>query len=304
MNGMKKREQAVLSKKENTPITAGWAWLLLIVAALAFFAAQSASWLNNNVFDQKQFTAISSSVLLSHESRDVIADEVVNRVLQDRPLIRKVVGERASTYVSGLLGTDTSRHVLNSFLNRSYAYMTSSQRENIAIELTSIKQPLSLLISLSGATGHTIDLEPSNIPDEIILVRSETLPDFSPIVRISAISAFFLWLLFLMASFTYIVFAKADRVRRVNILGAAVAGVALFGLALIPFIPMIVASYIDIVSLRGVTADLASAYLAPLSLQFQITLILVVIILLLVKCRGAISTAATTAYKSILRRDK
>jgi hypothetical protein len=286
---------------EKTLVTKApsWAWLLLTVAAIAFFLAQSMTWLNTTVFNKDTFTDISSQVILTQKNRDVIAATIVDKSLENRPIADRLIGDRATVFVSSLLGSDLSERALNSVLDRTYAYLTSPTRQDIAIDLTTVKTVLSGLIAFAEANGREVAVNADSIPNEIVFVKEDTLPEVAPYIRASAILAPLFWIITIAATVAYIFIAKANRIRRTYEAGFTLIGVCLLALVMGPFIPPVAASFIEAINLRSLAADLTSAFLQPFAWQLQMSIVVLAVVLIIVRLRGGIIAGAAAVYNAV-----
>lgn len=157
-----------------------WQRLLItgILASILLVVANSAFWINRNIFDTNNFTAISTAAITSDSSRQAIANEVVDRAFHDRPIIKEVAGPTAVKLVGSLLNTDQFNHLLNAAVSKLQVYLTSNQRESIVLNLSGVKNILSSLINLAGDTASDTQTQVNNLPDQIILVDANNIPSF------------------------------------------------------------------------------------------------------------------------------
>jgi hypothetical protein len=251
----------------------------LTVATIFLLLAQSAYWLNHTIFDQRSFNNIVSTTLQSESSREAIAQNIINRALEDKPILRRTVGPQATQLVTGLLGTDLATQSFNTVIDRTYAYLTSENPQPIAIDLTSIKVPLSGLVSFAERLGREVTFDPSFIPDSIELFNPKNIPDFY------SYSIALLWLgpLFWLSSFiifaTYIYRGRVVYAKRVYIVGSLFIAVSGIGLLFGPIIPPTVAALVPTLELRPVVGDLISNLLQPFTRQMYVTIIVTSLIL-------------------------
>jgi hypothetical protein len=254
--------------------------VLLCFAAVTLFLAQSSYWVNHTVFNQASFTRITTTALLSESSREAIATSVVNKSLEDRPVIKRIVGERAESLISGLLGTDLSTQALTALTNKTYAYTTSSDRQDIKIDLTAIKTPVTSIISLAQSRGVEVPQTQYQIPDEIVLLQSDAFPDLSGGVKAMLWLGPLFWLSTLVLFGLYIYLGRKDYARRVYTAGLAIIVVAVVGLLANPFVPPPVAAAIPNIDLRPVAENLAAGFLAPFQAQMYYMLGTTLVVLL------------------------
>src|SRR5687767_7870147 len=86
--------------------------LLLSAAGLALLLVHSAYWINHTIFDQATFTNIVTTSVTSESSRNAIAASTVDRVLADRPVAKRLAGDRLTALLSGLLGSDLGERAI------------------------------------------------------------------------------------------------------------------------------------------------------------------------------------------------
>ncbi|HEX7633532.1 MAG TPA: hypothetical protein VF401_04375 [Candidatus Saccharimonadales bacterium] len=254
--------------------------LLLIFAALTLFLAQSAYWVNHTVFDQENFSQITTTALLLESSRDAIANSVVDNAFQNRPLIKKTIGKRVESLVGGLLGSDLSAQAVDTLTNKTYAYVTTKNRQDITVDLTGIKAPLEQVVSVAQLSGGKLDTVQQKLPDQIVLVRSSSFPNVSGAVTLM------LWLgpLFWLSTFVlfglYIYTGRKHYAKRVYAAGSAVVIVSLLGLLTVPFVPPPIAAAVPDIALRPVAENLVIGFLAPFKSQMYHMLFFALVALL------------------------
>lgn len=253
---------------------------LLFFAALTLFLAQSAYWVNHTVFDKANFSSITTTALLSESSRDAIATSVVNKSLEDRPIVKRVVGERATSLISGLLGSDLSTQAVTGLTNRTYAYTTSSDRQDIKIDLTAIKTPVTGIISLAQSRGVEVPESQYQIPDDIVLLQSDAFPDLSGTVKLMLWLGPLFWLSTIVLFGLYIYVGRAAYAKRVYCAGLAIITVAILGLLANPFVPPPIAAAVPNIDLRPVAQNLAAGFLAPFKAQMYYMLGATLVVLL------------------------
>lgn len=258
---------------------------LLVVAGILLFLAQSAYWVNHTVFNQSSFSNITTTALLSESSREAIATSVVDKTLEHRPLVKEVAGERAASLISGLLGSDLSSQAISAVSSKTYAYVTSPDRQDIKIDLTSIKAPVASIVALSQNNNQTLTDDLSQIPDEVVLVQSDAFPDLSGIVKLMLWLGPLLWFGAIGLFVLYVYLGRAVYARRVYSVGLVVIAVALFGLFTAPFIAPPIAAAVPNINLRPVAESLAIGFLAPFKGQMYFMLAFALVGLLIFSLR-------------------
>lgn len=263
--------------------------LLLIVASVSLFLAQSSYWINHTVFNQQNFTSLVSEAVLTPESRDAIASQVVDSALQNRPVAKKVIGDRAEKLVSSLLGSDFANQAVNKVVGATYKYLTTPDRQDIKLELTGITAPISTILNLAQQGDSNVAQRIDSIPDEIVLVQSDAFPDLSRTVSTMLWLGPLFWLLTVAGFAAYIYLHRTKYAKAVYIVGTFIVIVAIIGILTRPALPPPIASLISASNLRPVIEDITDAFLAPFQMQMVIMLIGTAIALLVFSQRYTIS---------------
>lgn len=241
--------------------------VMLVISAILLFLAQSAYWVNHSVFDQQNFSKITTGAIQEQSSRDAIATAVVDKALSDRPVLQRTVGDRAVSLISGLLGSDLSSQAISALTSKTYAYATSSDRQDIRIDLTSIKSQVGDVISLAQSKGVNVSQPDYKLPDQITLLKKSSFPDFSGLIKLMLWIGPLLWIGAIVLFALYIYLGRAEYARRVYMVGLAIVIVSLVGLFAKPFVPPPVAAAIPNIDLRPIAQNLASGFLSAFAAQ-------------------------------------
>lgn len=279
------------SQKESSPtwkkVVGG---VLLALGIITFFLAQSTLWVSNNFFNENQFVGTVEQVLTTEESRQAISSTIVHSALQNNPVAEQLIGKQLTALVNGLLGSDIAGQVFDRVAHRTYAYITSSNQQDIAINLTSIKDPLSTLVTIVEKTGRDVQFDPSNIPDSITLVEADSVPDVSQYIRIMLFASGILWFATIASFAAYIYLYRNKWVRSVYVVGWSIVGVCLVALLSGPFVPPAIASLVNLIEIRGVVENLAIAFIEPFKVQLLSTAVIAAAVMLIVSLRNVIRT--------------
>lgn len=265
--------------------------IILLLASISLLLAQTAFWVNQTVFDQGTFVKTTTSSLLAPSSRDAISSAVVDQALANRPVLKKVAGERLESLTSGLLGSDYSAQAVGALSNRAYSYTTAENRQDIKIDLTSLQKPLAVITTV--VQPDTAEALPTaeDIPDEIVLVESDSFPNLSGAVKLFLWLGPIFWLSALIGFSLYIYLGRALYAARVYKVGLAIIAVALLGLFIAASLPAPIAAEVPNIELRTVVHNVVSAFLAPFRTQMLNMLAIVLLGLLLFNQRFNILTA-------------
>lgn len=243
--------------------------VLLILAGVFLFLAQSAYWVNNTIFNKENFTEITTSTLLMESSRNAIATTVVNRALEDRPVLQRTIGKRAVSFTSGLLGSDISRQAVEAVTDKTYAYITAPNRQDIAIDLSPVKDVLGQLVNVARNPNNAERLDDANaqIPDQIVLVESDNFPSLAKSVQVMLWLGPLLWLATVLSFVLYIYIGRREYAKRIYFAGSVIVLVGVFGMLTSPFVPPPVAAALPNIDIRPVAQNMAYAFLQPFKQQ-------------------------------------
>lgn len=144
---------------------------LLLIAGTAF-------WLHAMFFDTDRFTETATRAITEESSRASIAEAVVDRALQDRPMLRSTVGSHAEGLLAGALGSEFAEASLQKTVESLQIALTTPRKEPVVLNLAQAKSIITSGQDLldEGHPASTIDV--SNLPDQIVIVDTAKLPNF------------------------------------------------------------------------------------------------------------------------------
>lgn len=153
-----------------------------ILAGILLLIANSAIWMNRSIFDTAAFTSTAVSSVTSESSRQALANEIVDRALADRPIVKNAVGNTATRLIGGLLGSSQFNEVLTRAVGKIQVYVTSEEQKDVGIDLTGVKGTVSTLLGVADNRGVADTSAASerlnNIPDELVIVNADNIPSF------------------------------------------------------------------------------------------------------------------------------
>lgn len=147
-----------------------------ILAALLLVVANSAIWVNRNLFNTQQFTAITTDAMLSQSSRTALAGEIVDKALADQPAIRAAAAEPATNFIAGLLNSNQAQTALNRVVSKLQIILTSKRPESITYDLSGIKATIEKLLTLANKEEAVVKVD--KVPDTITLFDASKVPSF------------------------------------------------------------------------------------------------------------------------------
>ncbi len=253
--------------KQKGGVTLMQAFWFSVLAGFLLFITNSAIWVNRYVFDTENFSQVVTISLTSESSRQAIAQGVTDRVFADRPVLKNVVGDIPVNIVSGLLGTEQATKAIDAVATRLQTRVTSSEPKPIAIDLSGIKGVLTQLYGVATNLGREPQINPENIPNEIVLVEEDDIPN---LYRASVV---FLWLAPLAfigaaASLIYPYVKNKQEYKLILVIqGACIAGVGMFALLVGPLFRPPLLSKLETQSGRTVIGNLYDAFIATFNAQ-------------------------------------
>lgn len=154
--------------------------LTALFAGILLFVSNSAIWVNRQIFNDKAFTETAVTSITSQSSRDAIAAKITDEALKDRPKVQNVIDDSLIKLISGLLDGDRVQTVLSKSVSKLNIYLTSPNQEDVAVDITGIKDTINKLIAVSGRGENTGPAQQKleNAPDQIVLIEEKNIPDF------------------------------------------------------------------------------------------------------------------------------
>lgn len=264
--------------KENKKLSSLRLVALTSLGVLFLLIANSAVWVNRTVFNTRNFSSITTNSLLSESSRGAISDEIVQQALSDRPFIRNVVQEPASKFIPGLLATTQAESALNRAASRLQIAVTSEHKENVEIDLSSVKSTAAKLIDLAGQGQETTNID--KIPSKVTLVDVSKIPEFYKL------GTFFIWFGPLALALGLLLLAaphlRSKRLR-LDILpaqGCIIIAGYLLGLLAGPLFRPPVLSQFTNSNFRLVAENLYNSFVSSFNSQLKLVLIIGIVMIL------------------------
>lgn len=270
-----------MSKKQPTPpIHHGFSRYINALLLTGIFAGllllQSAVWAGRAFFNTNTFTNTVTSSLTSQSSRDALADAIVTRALEERPIAKRIIGQRLTNAVSSILGTNLAESSIHTLSEKMQMYLTSSDQKTIAIDTTGVKTVVSTLSNVIGS-GEEQTVSTDKIPDQIVLIDAEKVPSYYKYGKIlyylSPISA----AVALGCAIAYI-YRKRHGYRRVYIVCATVAASTVAALVMGPLFKPPVLELAKTTGGRTVMGNLYDAFLRLFTNQLLVVLVLSVLV--------------------------
>lgn len=237
-----------------------------VVAGIMIIVANSAIWANRYLVNSDTFTKTAVTSLTSDSSTEALASEIVDTALADYPVVKNIVGDTATNFISGLLGSGRMEQALTAAISRIQIFLTSPQKDPVVIDLSGAKSTVEQLITLSGRQDQ-VQFDVNKIPNQITVFDPSNYPNFyqytvvltwlSPLMALGAIA---------LLAWPYI--AHRNRYREIMIIqGAIVAAAGVFGLLIGPLFRPLVLGNVTSANLRVVVGNLYDAFIATFNSQ-------------------------------------
>lgn len=252
---------------KSTQKLGGWLIASAIVASILLIVANSAIWVNRNLFDTNKFTNTAVASLTSEPSRRALSSEITDIAFADYPKVQALVGDRATEFISGLLGSEQAEKITTKAVSKLQVKLTSPPRENpVEINLVGLKDTLNKLIEVSGREGET-KIDPNKIPDKIVLLNPDNIPNFyNAGVVLGWLSPLLVLLSIALLAWPY--FKKREIYTRILALqGSILLLFGLLALAIGPLFKPMLISNVDSTNLRIVVGNLYDAFIASFNSQ-------------------------------------
>lgn len=135
-------------------------------------------WLNRVIFNTERFTTVTTSVFAQQSSRDSVGSLIANRIFENRPLLRAALSSRLSSYISGLLASDTATASVNRLAREGQLLFTSPRRDPVIIDLSGVKPIIASAQELVQKSEVEQRINVADIPDSVTVIDTKALPNF------------------------------------------------------------------------------------------------------------------------------
>jgi hypothetical protein len=241
--------------------------LFSFFAGFLLLISNTAIWVNNEIFNTDNFTNTVTTSLTSDSSISAISQNITDRIYADKPIAKRIAGDFTTKVVGGLLSTDQFSSVVTVAAEKMQVYITSSDQQDVAIELGGAKDIITKLTTVSESLGRETEINPENIPDQITIIEANNIPD------VYSVGVAMLWIapITLIGALILIAYPYMkrwnDKRKTLMIQGAIITLVSLIGFAIGPLVKPIVISNINTANGRVVIGNLYDAFIATFNSQ-------------------------------------
>lgn len=167
---------------------------MLVVAGFAVVAAAgvwftTTSWfVQREVADEAAFTETITAVLVTEESRSMIAETVVERAVEEVPVLALLAGPLRS-FVSTILTAPVMEPAIEAIADQMYDIVVRGAPDPVLVDLAGATD--SLMAAIDEVAPDLAALIPAGAFGVVELVAGGELPSFS---RLVAVSAWLVWI--------------------------------------------------------------------------------------------------------------
>jgi hypothetical protein len=248
-------------------------WLpLLIVAAVGLCLGNVASWLELNLVSSSRFVSTTTDVLDQEDVRLALADRIVERLLEDRPIANEVAGDALERVVAGILGGERFQEVLTSIATQLHHMMVTGDRPTITIE-SRLLQALIVAVARIIAPEQAGDLQISDEPVEIELFAQRDIPDLEPYISALRWGGFIASAIAL-GLMALVIVRSDDRRAAVRRCGTTVVASALLLLIAVPAVRVWMVGKVEDASQETIIREFITAFTVRLALQTGLLLLI------------------------------
>ncbi len=194
-------------------------------------------WVSNNLYNTTSFTETTLKTFKSDEVRGVVAKESVERILENRPVVRQVAGGYLESFIAGVLGSDTAKGVFERSSNALHGYLFSSNRQDVTLNTTSFTSLVKPV--LTAVSPDLAGQVPEELPESIVLIESNALPNIDQWLRPVIIAGPLVGLAALIIVI-YLIYADSSRIKAIKRLGLYLAVGSLLSTLTIPYFRMLI----------------------------------------------------------------
>jgi hypothetical protein len=202
---------------------------VLIVAAIFIFVADISVWAWMNVVDNDRFVVVARETMEREDVRIALATIIVDRMFENRPLLREAIGEEVAAALAGILGRDRFQSLFDRLADRMHRVIIAGGVDPVTLDITTVRSVVLALARVFRDEDDVSSIE--SYPNEIVILEEQRYAAIERLViAIPWVAVFsslagigLLALAFLRA---------ADRSRALVLAGGTIAGVAVLTLVL------------------------------------------------------------------------
>jgi hypothetical protein len=224
-----------------------------------------ASWLEINLVDSSRFVSTTTGVLEQEDVRLALADRIVERLLEDRPMVASVAGDALEAIVAGVLGTERFRELLSSISTQLHHMLVTGEKPTITIE-SPVLQALIVAVARVVAPEQAADLRIQDEPVEIELFARRDVPSLEEQIRVLRWTGLIAGVIALGAMAT-VILRSDDRHLAVRRCGMTVVAAGLLLLVVVPAVRIWMIGKVENASQETIVREFVTAFTLRLAVQ-------------------------------------
>lgn len=245
------------------------------IVGVLIMVSMTAFWLQRNIFNTERFTAMTTQAILQESSRQAIGTQVSTIILANQPALKMVIGDKLSGQISGLLGTEFAENSINRVAREAQLVITSPKKAPIVFQLSSIKGALVAVQNVASKTGKELPggLSTSSIPDEIVIVDTQNMPNIHALVVATAWLGPLSLVLAVAALAWWVMRAKKHyRLLRVRYSLIVVAATAVVALVVGPLVEPVIMAVGQTAPEQTILRNIFRVFIKPFNMQATLLL--------------------------------
>ncbi len=228
--------------------------------------------------DAENFSSTVTESITSDKSREALSREIADQVLEDKPLIKRIAGERLAGLISFALDSDLSNSTIESTANQAVIYMTSTSREEVTLDLRGIKRVVAVASTVLDLLESTQVIEEDFIPDEIVLIEANSIPSLSKVADINSLLIFVYLALLLFVGVLLYFWLNLSKLDIAKFYGTALIVSSVIGFLISNLTKSSVLVRVKSANMRVVIGDLYSIFVSQLQTQLIVAGILGIVL--------------------------
>jgi hypothetical protein len=245
-------------KQINTILFSLLATFLIILASISL-------WFYKDIYNRENFEQHVSQALQTPESREAIAAFIIEESFKNRPLLRNLLSEQATSLLAGILDGPRLQSVVDRFILQVHDVLFSSEPKAIAIDISRVKNLVSNLGSFLELITER-ERRDISIPDQIVLVEAGVIPS------IANIGLTILWigpiaLIVGLGLILWLMLRSIDKISTVKILGISLAVETLIVILFLEWYKPVFLSMFKNIYVHTVAAEVLNEFLKSLTNQ-------------------------------------
>lgn len=254
------------------PLTNTAAYILISFAVFLILVASTALWFTNTIGDQERFVELTVQVFSFPEVRDAVSNNIIDVVFAGQPLLKTVATDVVKPAVAGLLDSNQLKSLITEAANAFYELAIASAPQDVTLDITPLKAIIGVLTTITDS-----DFDAQQIPNEIVLIEGDSIPDIHSIVFtmtwLGPLAGFIGLVILLIA--TYL---STDRFLQIQRIGIVLAFGTFIYLLLVPYVGNVLVAQTSGTYSKTVVGAIYQVFTADLNEILQVLMLIAAIL--------------------------